>query len=212
MLTNDAQRVRPALLEAFEREFTEETARRLLEFAARRVAMLQIAGVTVAAEEAHRLVREAISDALSERTLWRAGVIPVGQHLRDVVRRRTWAQLARQRRARWAVPATPPVATGERDAAPDAAARARDGAPRWDAAARLHQVLGTLSDRSEEDAAVRLLVQAYCEGAVTRHEVMASTGLGADDFAMARRKLDRLLAALPVLAVTPPSCALWGLP
>lgn len=210
MATNDAERFRPALLEAFERELSSELARRLLEFATRRAEMLRAAGMTVAADEAQFLVRDAISDTLSLRGTWRAGAVPLGKHLRDIIRRRTWALLAKKRR-RWRTPVVGEVvgeaAGGGAAEAPSAVAlRVEDG---WSAVDRVRRLLASLGDRSAEDAAVRLMLLAYCAGAVTKLEVMEHAGFSAEDYAQARRRLDHLLAAQSEPPGDAPALGLW---
>jgi hypothetical protein len=164
-------RLDPALLDAFERELTPDVARRLLELAARRTAMLRAAGVAVGGDEARQLVREALADTLRQVAPWRPGEISLVQHLRGLIRRRTWARLA------------------QIDGPPEAGRGAM---------AVIERVTAQLSRDSAEDAAVRLVLEAYCNGAVTGEEVSASCNISLEEYAEARRRLDRILAALLV--------------
>lgn len=168
-------RIEPSLLEAFERELTPDVARRLLELAARRAAMLRAAGVAVAADLAQRLVRDAITDTLTNLAPWKPEEQPLGLHLRGIIRRRTWAQLP-----------APSLA--------EPAGRAESAPP---ARTVLQQVAAGLSYDSPDDAAVRLVLEAYCNGAQTGAEVTAAAGISLEEYADARRRLDRMLAQLP---------------
>jgi hypothetical protein len=93
------------------------------------------------------------------------------QHLRGLIRRRTWARLAQS-----------------------------DGPlePGRGVLAVIDQMNASLSRDSAEDAAVRLVLEAYCNGAATGPEVSATCGITLEEYAEARRRLDRLLAELPV--------------
>lgn len=185
-------RLDPSTLDAFERELTPDVARRLLELAARRTAMLRAAGVMVGGDDARQLVREAIADTLNQVAPWRPEEISLVQHLRGLIRRRTWARLAQN----------------------DGPLEAGRGA-----LAVIDQVTLELTYDSAEDAAVRLVLEAYCNGAVTGEEVSASCGITLEEYAEARRRLDRMLAALPapggeLRRERPPGAALpmWSVP
>jgi hypothetical protein len=169
-------RLDPATLDAFERELTPDVARRLLELAARRTTMLRAAGVIVGSDDARQLVRDAIADTLDQVAPWRPEEISLVQHLRGLIRRRTWARLAQS-----------------------------DGPlePGRGALAVIEQVTLALSYDSAEDAAVRLVLEAYCNGATTGEEVSSSCGITLEEYGEARRRLDQMLAALPMPGVAP---------
>lgn len=195
------RRVEPEMLEAFERELTTDVARRLLELAMRRTAMLRAAGAPLANEEAKVLVRDAIQQTLTQVEYWQPGEDPLSLHLRGVVERRSWARLAQVRR-RLAMQA----ALAEADAAAELELEQR--APLGGAARQvMQQVLAGLGTDSADDAAVRLLLEAYCAGARTRAEVLAHTHLPEHEYAAARRRLDRVLAALPGAPTPAPTAA-----
>lgn len=226
----------PALLEAFERELTPDVARRLLELAARRTAMLRAAGVAVASDEAKLLVQEALTETLAQIERWEPGESTLAAHLTGVVRRRSWAKLAQARKLR---ALAIEVVTGGRpreatnDAAGDAVVATTDttsssgeraGAtsipgepaqpgflPIWRHGARelVQRVLASLSETSAEDAAVRLILEAFCDGAATRAQVLAASGLSVEAYASARRRLDRILAGMPAPSLESPVSALW---
>ena len=288
-------RIDPALLEAFERELTPDVARRLLELAARRVAMLRAAGITVASDEAKLLVQEAFAETLSQTATWQPAQAPLAAHLSDIVRRRSWAKLAQARKlramaielvtsSRSATAASlasidtgdagdagdagskraaehvanretdheteqgadqqtdrgielaiapglalaPPSSSEPPIAAPIAAATVSTIDPANAAAAAgseppapllpiwrhgalelAQRVIASLSEDSPQDAAVRLLLEAYCDGAATRVEVLAASGLALADYVHARRHLDRLLAALPEPELESAISAMW---
>jgi hypothetical protein len=206
-------RVDPALLEAFERELTPDVARRLLELATRRTAMLRAAGVTVASDEAKLLVQEALTETLSRAERWDPGEATLAAHLSGVVRRRSWAKLSQARKLR---ALAIEVVTGgkSRDgAAAQAEAPSEPAAlqPIWREGARelAQRILAGLSEKGAEDAAVRLILEAYCDGAATRAQVLAASGLTVEEYAGARRRLDRLLAGMPMPALESPVSALW---
>ena len=178
-------RIEPAMLEAFERELTPDVARRLLELAARRTAMLRAAGLPVAADHAKLLVREAISDTLTQVARWNPEEQPLGLHLRGIIRRRTWAKLSQLPPS----PPSPPPLDAHRPA-PLAQEPGR-------ARTVIQQVVAGLAYDSADDAAVRLVLEAYCNGASTGAEVSHAAGITLEEYAAARRRLDRLLAALP---------------
>jgi len=174
-------RIEPAMLEAFERELTPDVARRLLELAARRTAMLRAAGLPVTADHAKLLAREAISDTLTQVARWNPEEQPLGLHLRGIIRRRTWAKLSQ-------LPPSPPA-----DAHRPAPLAQEPGRART----VIQQVVAGLAYDSADDAAVRLVLEAYCNGASTGAEVSHAAGITLEEYAAARRRLDRLLAALP---------------
>lgn len=177
-----APRIEPELLEVFEQQLTPDAARRLLELATRRTAMLRAAGVAVEADEAKLLVLDAINETLAQLAYWRPGEDPLSLHLRGVVKRRSWARLARARR-------------GEREGGE--AEHESPAAPGGRALRVMQQVIARLDRDCPEDAAVRLLLEAFCQGAVVRDEILARTRLSAEEYEAARRRLDRLLAMLP---------------
>lgn len=190
----------PALLEAFERELTPDVARRLLELAARRTAMLRAAGVAVASDEAKLLVQEALTETLAQIERWEPGESTLAAHLSGVVRRRSWAKLSQARKLR---ALAIEVVTGE---------PAQPGfLPIWRHGARelVQRILATMSESGVEDAAVRLILEAYCDGAATRAQVLAASGLTVEEYASARRRLDRILAGMPAPSLESPVSALW---
>ena len=182
-------RLEPEMLEAFERELTVDVARRLLELAMRRTSMLRAAGVPVATEEAKLLVQDAITETLAQVAYWQPGEDPLSLHLRGVVQRSSWARLDQARR-QWEAQLEA-AATHEPSPAAEVAGQGPPGASHV-----MRQVLAGLSSHSADDAAVRLLLEAYCAGAVTRAEVLRHTCLPEHEYVAARRRLDRLLAAL----------------
>jgi hypothetical protein len=205
--------VDPALLDAFERELTPDSVRRLLEFANRRTAMLRVVGISVAADEAKIFVQDAISDTLTRVAVWQPGNVPLWLHLRGVVRRRSWARLAQARKNR----SLSLEQLGDQFGPIANASQTGEQAPplpdqRRGALEVIHQVINGLTERSADDAAVRLLLDAYCDGATTRAEVIEQSGLSAEDYVNARRRLDRMLAALPEPVRESAFQTMWRLP
>lgn len=170
-------RMEPELLEVFEQQLTPDVARRLLELATRRTAMLRAAGVAVEHDEAKLLVLDAIAETLAQLAYWRHGEDPLSLHLRGVVKRRSWSRLARDG-AR--------AETAQESPAPGARALRV-----------MQQVIARLDHECPEDAAVRLLLEAFCQGAAVRDEILARTHLSLEEYEAARRRLDRMLAMLP---------------
>lgn len=170
-------RMEPELLEVFEQQLTPDVARRLLELATRRTAMLRAAGAVVEVDEAKLLVLDSIAETLAQLAYWRHGEDPLSLHLRGVVKRRSWARLAREGRAADS-PQEPP-------------------APPARALRVMQQVIARLDRDCPEDAAVRLLLESFCQGAVVRDEILARTQLSIEEYEAARRRLDRMLAMLP---------------
>lgn len=203
-----SERVEPAMLEAFERELTPDVARRLLELAARRTAMLRAAGVPVVADCAKLLVRDAIADTLNQVARWKPEEQPLGLHLRGIIRRRTWAKLSQV-----PVPAEAPINDASIDASTNDDPPAPLAAP-GRARSVIQQVVAGLAYDSADDAAVRLVLEAYCNGASTGAEVSDAAGITLEEYAAARRRLDRVLAALPeprATAIATPSSPLAAL-
>lgn len=168
--------IEPEMLEVFEQQLTPDAARRLLELATRRTAMLRAAGVAVEADEARLLVLDAIAETLAQLAYWRPGEDPLSLHLRGVVKRRSWARLARERQSEHGAPPQEPASRALRV---------------------MQQVIARLDRDCPEDAAVRLLLEAFCQGAAVREEILARTHLSEAEYEAARRRLDRLLAMLP---------------
>jgi hypothetical protein len=177
------ERIAPAMLEAFERELTSDVARRLLELAARRTEMLRAAGLPIAADQARLLVRDAIAATLTRVARWNPEEQPLGLHLRGIIRRRTWAKLSQ-------LPG--PTASPERSELPSSIVQE----PRR-ARTVIEQMVAGLADDSADDGAVRLVLEAYCNGGSTGAQVSPAAGITLEEYAAARRRLDRLLAALP---------------
>jgi hypothetical protein len=58
-------------------------------------------------------------------------------------------------------------------------------------------VIGEVIARAKEAPQVLALIEAYQAGCQERAEVIEHTGMSVQEFVNARRRLDRLLAALP---------------
>lgn len=168
---------------AVESGLTAKDRARLLEYAKRRARMLSAAGARCV-EHPNDIVTDAITDTIVGDVTWIDGV-PLYVHLVGVIRSRTSALAAAALRA----PHVPVdrETVGELDVAPG---------PDVQIAARraLRDAVAWLEPRA--DAEVMHLVGAYLEGARTRSEVAATTGLSVEVVTAARRRLDRLLTAM----------------
>lgn len=184
MAAAEALRLR---LQALERGLTARVRARLLEFAKRRVRMLQALGVRCAADDAAAYVHDAIADTMIGDATWTEGV-PVAVHLHGLIRSRTTAAAERQRR-------TPHDSIPDHD---DGGALGVVAGPevRYEAREVLGRVMAWL-ETAGANAEVMQLVAAYRRGARTRAQVADATGMTVDEVTAARRRLDRLVAAMP---------------
>jgi hypothetical protein len=206
MSTKKPERIETGSLDAIERELTPEVARRLLEFGARRSSMLRAAGVAVSTDEARFLVQDAVADTLARAASWIPEAAPLWLHLRGIMRRRSWAKLV-QAYKRPGLPVDQLESSIDPAADPASIGELRDR--RRSAIDVLRQVRAHLDERNPEDVAVRSLVDAYCGGATSRAEVTETSGLSAEAYVHARRRLDQLLAALPEPVVTSAFQTMW---
>jgi hypothetical protein len=171
--------------------------RQLLGYASRRARMIADAGYPVASDEASILLADAIADTLTGAVIWDRRV-PLGFHLRSVVRVRTSNQIKSARRRAH----LPLEVLGDGDVLAAAESIGGDHTPaRPDTLLERAQVARKLyrniRDRAMRDAALTALLDAYTKGLVKPREVMKRTGLSRGEFVNARRRLDRMLASLP---------------
>lgn len=197
MPKRNAQRIEAELLDAFEDQLTEDSFRRVLEYGRRRVAMMKVAGVAVATDEAAVMSQDAITDTLTRVAQWEPTAVSLATHLRGVIRRRSWQRIQRARnRPHGSIEVmgdAGPVAT---------ASMSGERAPRppddtFGGVEVTAQIVALLEAATCHDAGMAALVAAYIDGASTRTEVIAATGLTRAAYVNARRRLDRVLAALP---------------
>lgn len=181
-----AEKLRVRLL-ALESGLRPEVRARLLEFAKRRVRMLRAVGARCGDGDAAELVADAITDTIVGDVTWAEGV-PVAVHLHGVIRSRTAAT------ARSAVRA-PHVSVSDGDHI--GAVGSVDGADVEHAARQALTQVMTWLDGAGADAEVMRIVGAYREGAQTRREVAEASGLTVAQVTAARRRLDRLIVAMP---------------
>lgn len=160
---------------------------RLLEFAKRRVRMLRAVGARCCDDDAADFVADAITDTMIGDVTWAEGV-PVAVHLHGVIRSRT-AAIARSatRAPHDSLDAQDEAETLGVFDGPDVRHAAREA---------LEDVIGWL--RAEgADGEVMRIVAAYAKGARTRAEVATAASLSVEAVTAARRRLDRLVAAMP---------------
>ena len=195
MPRKEAQRIVPEMLEAFERQLTDPVLERLLSFAKRRVEMLVKAGVRRTPKDADMMVRDAITDTLTRVVRWEPERVSLEQHLRLVMKTRSLNRLRQVKR-------TPHKSMedsvdGEITVAAASAARAARPQETIEINEVAQRVMSTVRERAAGDADVARLLDAYADGCCERGEVIARTGMTATAYVNARRRLDRMLAALP---------------
>ena len=195
MPRKQAQRVVPEMLEAFEKTLTEAVMERLLSFAKRRVAMLAKAGVRRTPDDARAMVQDAITDTLTRVVTWDPQRVTLETHLRLVMKTRSLNRLAQVQRATHK--SMEDSHDGEltiKKASEATSMSPHDGVEMGEVAAL---VIGEVIERAKEAPQVLALIEAYQAGCQERAEVIEHTGMSVKEFVNARRRLDRLLAALP---------------
>ena len=195
MPRKQAQRVVPEMLEAFEKTLTEAVMERLLSFAKRRVAMLAKAGVRRTPDDARMMVQDAITDTLTRVVTWNPQRVTLETHLRLVMKTRSLNRLAQVQRATHK--SMEDSHDGEltiKKASEASAMAPHDAVEMGEVAA---EVIREVIERAREVPQVLVLIEAYQAGCQERAEVIEHTGMSVQEFVNARRRLDRLLAALP---------------
>lgn len=163
--------------------------RRLRGFARRGVAQLARVGETVASDEHEQVVHDAIADTLALVVRWNRQC-SMETHLYNVILRRISNGLRR----------APKRVAVSLEALDEDEGVARD---RSEPEASLGRAQVTLQlyrvarERAEGDPEVCSMLDAYAAGVTARRAVMATTGMNMSSVVNARRRLDRLLAALP---------------
>jgi hypothetical protein len=195
MPRREAQRVVPEMLDAFERGLTEPVVERLLSFAKRRVAMLAKAGVRRTADDARTMMQDAITDTLTRVVTWEPERVGLETHLRLVIKTRSLNRLKQVKR-------TPHKSMEDsQDGEFTTAAASAMATTRPQLALEIGEVamgvMASVRARAGNDHGVVALLDAYRAGDSERAEVIARTGMSVAEFVNARRRLDRLLAAVP---------------
>ena len=203
---SDVEPVPPVVLERLRRELTQELLGRVAGYACRRVGVLRKSGLPCLKDprlQAEELAQDAaVQTVLGHRT-WNPEV-PLFQHLCGVVRSETTAasrQRARQRNApieemRW-----DDSHDGDIKVAAELARRgsARSARPRHDVSLTdaNHRLTAALRIAARGDQDVLHLLDAYQAGAHAPTDVQSATGLNRKRYINARRRLDRMIDALP---------------
>jgi hypothetical protein len=195
MPRKQAQRVVPEMLAAFERDLTEPVMERLLSFAKRRVAMLAKVGVRRTADDARAMVQDAITDTLTRVVTWDPQRVTLEKHLRLVIRTRSLNRLKQVRRV--PLKSMEDSQDGELTVARVAEATRMSPTESVEMGEVAEEVVAEVVERAKEVPQVLALIEAYQAGCQERAEVIEHTGMNVQEFVNARRRLDRLLAALP---------------
>jgi hypothetical protein len=166
---------------------------KLARFARRWAKELAKAGVPIAGNEHDHIVHDAIADTL-HGVVARDRRIEIGLHLMNVVKRRSSNRI---RRARKQVHVSLDAISGGGDL-PAAASLYVDHERSMGRAQVTAQLWCTIRELVAGDTAVLLILDAYKAEVSQPRDVMKLTGLGLPDFSNARRRLDRVLCALPL--------------
>lgn len=164
----------------------------LTQFARRGVQRLADAGEPIADDEHEHIVHDAIIDTLYGVVAWDRS-IEIEIHLHNVVKRRLSNRI---RRARKQMHVSIDASTDDEGTL---AVASRDSPPEA-SLGRLQvtqQLYLTVRELVAGDTALLSILDAYKGEVSQRRAVMAMTGLGLPEFVNARRRLDRVLAALP---------------
>lgn len=169
---------------------------RLLKFARGGARALRFAGIPVAPDEHEQMLHDAITDTMALVVRWNRET-KMERHLYYVILRRVSNGLRRAGKR----PHVPYDVLVEANASSEAAA----GSPNHETDAEVSlgraQITQRLYRAARElavgDREVNALLDAYEARVSSRRAVMARTGLTLAEFVNARRRLDRLLAALP---------------
>jgi hypothetical protein len=168
------------------------TLRKLASFAQRGVRLLAHAGVSIASDEHEQIVHDAITDTLSLVVAWDRR-IKMEMHLFNVIKWRVSNGL-RQASTRASV-SLEVVDTENDDAMVSRESEPEASLGRAQVTHRLYQVA---RERAAGDPEILSMLDAYYAEVSERRAVMAWTGMTLPDVVNARRRLDRLLAGLPV--------------
>lgn len=196
----------PPLLKRLERELTPELLDRVRRFARTRVMAKRraaVPGYDDPDDEAEILARDAVGLTILGHRPWDPER-PLFTHLCRVVRSESSVDIRRASKFHLGsfdeIPMDDSVGDGDRlhvkatHEAPTALSRPRRNVTLTDAKRRLLDALRGLVHR---DPAVTMLLDAYESGCTGRRDILDVTGMSPDTYRNARRKLDRMLAALP---------------
>ena len=188
---------------ALAEQTTPELKRQAREYARGRLKLLRWAGIPVSKVYPRELVDDAHADTWSGVSIWDPSQYSLLEHLRQVIKRRTWLEIRRGRRIS-VVPLHEPAndeAISEQIVSEDverALAEASHGncSPIVLHAmlARICQELRPQVSRDHEAAAV---VQCWEDGAIDRNDVMDFTGLTEAAYERTRQRLLYTIRHLP---------------
>ena len=190
----------PEFLAEFERQSTRDDLEPVYRYAAARVPMVAKAGGRSDPGYAEELVQDALGDTIMGALRWEPEKRTLAQHLIRAVRFRTKDEALHVSRFRHhaLVSASDEDSSDVHPIAEEAslAIDAQMPATRFqrDVAA---DIMATLRRRAVDDPHVLDMLAAFEEGATSRDDVMHLTGMSAEEYRNARRRLARLVENLP---------------
>lgn len=168
------------------------TLRKLASFAKRGVRRLSLAGVPIASDEHEQIVHDAITDTLSLVVAWDRR-IKMKMHLFNVIK---WRVSNGLRRASTRASVSLEVVDTENEVA--MVSRESEPETSLGRAQVTHRLYQVARERAAGDPEILSMLGAYSAEVSDRRAVMAWTGMTLPEVVNARRRLDRLLAGLPV--------------
>ncbi len=178
------------------KQTTDELLRAAHRYARQRAAMVRRAGVRVDHLYARELVQDALSDTwLGRDIVWDPAQCSLLEHLRGLIRSRTWKDAAGAR-------LRPHVSIDwDEDliaAIDEAQCNGAQGSVNPMVLAQLaSSVIQDLQRMADGDAAASGILAAWQEGLVDRDDVIARTGLADKEYKAARARLTYLVLGLP---------------
>jgi hypothetical protein len=179
----------PEALAAIEAALREpRTLRVVFAYARKRVYVLHQAGIGFEFD-ADDLVHQALSDTIEGKLTWSPEAVALSTHLHRAIQTRVWKLLNRRQ-------------PSEPEDSIDAAVAKRDSDPtgqlveRREVARKVKEHLLQAASEKNDEGVVYLLM-AYEQGVEGRSALGSATGLSPAEVTNARKRLDRLVAALP---------------
>lgn len=172
-----------ALMQA---QLTEKFIKGLLNYAAKRVAMLQHGGIPTTSDMAEQLAWDAISDTASGKVKWDPQKCRLSTHLWTLIKTRTFKRLRRPNPVKNAqfvsdLPEDNTVETPEYHVG---------------RTMRIKRILTTLLEMTKNED-VQLVLVAFEEGDYKKSDIIEKTGQTEEQYAKARKELRKLVKELP---------------
>jgi hypothetical protein len=183
--------VRAALAE----QGTEKVRRAALRYARQRAILVRRAGRRTDDLYPRELAQDALADTWMGTVAWDPARCPLLDHLRDVIRSRSWKDaLSARRSPHFSLDADDTAAITSEASLQFAA----QGATRPIMIAELTvRVVAELRRLSVGDIAATAILEAWADGYIEQEDVMARTGLTGREYRSARRRLTYLVRSLP---------------